>query len=110
MNLSKHNHFTIYNALPYNMKFSNKQQREQPKVIGVVSRLEPIKGMDLVVPAFAEVKKHHPEAKLIVVGDGTQLELMKQQAEMLRVMDSIEWLVDSRKRGCTSGTARWTSY
>lgn len=91
MNLSKHNHFTIYNALPYNMKFSNKQQREQPKVIGVVSRLEPIKGMDLVVPAFAEVKKHHPEAKLIVVGDGTQLELMKQQAEMLRVMDSIEW-------------------
>lgn len=66
--VGRHNHFTIYNSLPYGMKFC---EREHPSninadanvnyrecsvnTIGVVSRLEEIKGMDLVVPAFAEV-------------------------------------------------------
>ena len=37
-------------------------------IIGVVSRLERIKGMDLVIPAFAKVKEEHPDVRLIVVG------------------------------------------
>lgn len=88
---SKRNHFTIYNALPYGMLTCNNRTIVNPKVIGVVSRLEPIKGMDLVIPAFAEVKKHHPEVKLIVVGDGALKSAMVNQAEELHLMDSIEW-------------------
>lgn len=87
----KGNHFTICNALPCGMKTCNNRCDHQPKVIGVVSRLEFIKGMDLVVPAFAEVKKSHPKVKLIVVGDGSLCELMRQQAKDSDVMDSIEW-------------------
>lgn len=87
----KGNHFTIYNALPCGMQTCDNRCNHQANVIGVVSRLEHIKGMDLVIPAFAEVKKTHPEARLIVVGDGTQKTLMVQQAKELGVMDAIEW-------------------
>ena len=86
----KGNHFTIYNALPYGMQTCNNRTIHQPKVIGVVSRLELIKGMDLVIPAFSEVKKLHPEVKLIVVGDGMLKSAMVKQAEELHLMDSIE--------------------
>mgnify|MGYP003289978103 CR=1 FL=1 len=60
--------------------------------IGVVSRLEPIKGMDLVVPAFAEVLKRFPEVRLLVVGDGSLRATMEQQAVELGCADRITWV------------------
>lgn len=51
-----HAHYTIYNALPGYIQISdNKKENNDIITIGVVSRLEHIKGMDLVVPAFAKV-------------------------------------------------------
>ena len=60
--------------------------------IGVVSRLELIKGMDLVVPAFAEVLKRFPEVRLFVVGDGSLRATMEQQAVELGCADRITWV------------------
>ena len=37
--------------------------------------------MDLVVPAFAEVHTRYADTRLLVVGDGSQRQLMEQQAE-----------------------------
>ena len=124
--LGKRNHFTIYNALPAQMRCNvdaNQQsmtainQRPEGAInlakhfnrsaasltgtegayskqntIGVVSRLEPIKGMDLVVPAFAEVLKRFPEVRLLVVGDGSLRATMEQQAEELGCADRITWV------------------
>ena len=59
--------------------------------LGVVSRLEKIKGMDLVIPAFAKVLKQHPETRLIVVGDGSLRSTMEQQAIELGCADHILW-------------------
>ena len=61
-------------------------------ILGVVSRLEPIKGMDLVVPAFAEVLKRFPEVRLLVVGDGSLRATMEQQAAALGCADRITWV------------------
>ena len=97
--LKKHNHFTIYNALPshisiadsleYRLKSeeNNFQQLSMAKpvdnfkqlTIGVVSRLEEIKGMDLVIPAFVKVHAVHANTELLVVGDGSLYKLMKKQ-------------------------------
>ena len=60
--------------------------------IGVVSRLATIKGMDLVVPAFAEVLKRFPEVRLLVVGDGPLRATMEQQAAELGCADRITWV------------------
>ena len=114
--LKKRNHFTIHNCLTRNEERPCHREHEQQKVtrsadveshrvgckkrvlsteqrftLGVVSRLEKIKGMDLVVPAFAEVLKQHPDTRLIVVGDGSQRSTMEQQAKDLGCAEHITW-------------------
>ena len=106
MVLGRRNHFTIYNALPKAtvLQTTDNGQRttdshpdgnSKPytkRTLGVVSRLEPIKGMDLVVPAFAEVLKVHPDTQLLVVGDGSLRASMEQQAVELGCADHIRWV------------------
>ena len=70
-----------------------KSQEPNTKLtLGVVSRLERIKGMDLVVPAFAEVLKAYPETQLLVVGDGTLRASMEEQAAQLGCADHIRFV------------------
>ena len=70
-----------------------KSQEPNTKLtLGVVSRLEPIKGMDLVVPAFAEVLKMYPATQLLVVGDGTLRASMEEQAAQLACADHIRFV------------------
>lgn len=90
--LKRHNHFTIYNTLPKNFSIRQTPRKfGQPVTIGVVSRLETIKGMDLVLPAYAEILKHHPDAKLIIVGDGSLRQSMERQAEALNCSGTVTW-------------------
>lgn len=90
--LRKRNHFTISNALPtyINIRQEKKDFSHSTIVIGVVSRLEKIKGMDLIVPAFDGIRKQHPNVKLLIVGDGALRAEMEQQAEELGI-DDISW-------------------
>lgn len=80
--LGRRNHFTIYNTLPSYITPVDSPRRHPhtPLTIGVVSRLEPIKGMDLVIPVFAEVHRQYPDTHLVVVGDGTLRQTMEKQA------------------------------
>lgn len=71
---------------------SSQKEPSASFVLGVVSRLEAIKGMDLVVPAFAEVLKQHPDTQLLVVGDGSLRASMEQQAMELGYADHITWV------------------
>lgn len=89
------NHFTIYNALP---DYISIREEARPRrngdiiTIGVVSRLEHIKGMDLVVSAFAKVCAASNNVRLLVVGDGSQRELMEESARALCVLDKVEFV------------------
>ena len=96
--LKKRNHFTIHNCLTYNVnrsslnpKLSSLNSKPKCFTLGVVSRLEKIKGMDLVIPAFAEVLKQQPDTRLVVVGDGSLRSAMEQQAIELGCNDNITW-------------------
>ena len=71
---------------------ANSQEPNTKLTLGVVSRLEPIKGMDLVVPALAEVLKVHPDTQLLVVGDGTLRASMEEQAAQLGCADHIRFV------------------
>lgn len=91
--LCKRNHFTIFNALPNYIDFRlQPRQFIEPLTLGVVSRLERIKGMDLVIPAFTRLSKEYPNLKLIIVGDGSLATIMKKQAEENEVSRKIHWL------------------
>lgn len=91
--LHKRNHFTIHNSVPSHISIAEKMRAlSVPSVIGVVSRMEHIKGMDLVVPAFSKVRKIIPDVQLLVVGDGSLLSQMKKQAHDLDVEHAIKWV------------------
>lgn len=89
-------HFTIYNNLPRHIAIveglRSLREAGTPITVGVVSRLEHIKGMDLVVPAFAEAAGRNPQLRLLVVGDGSQRELMERQAAESGLTDRITFL------------------
>ena len=89
-------HFTIYNNIPSHISIlkhpRNPKLLEDEITIGVVSRLEPIKGMDLVVPAFVEAWKKNPSLRLLVVGDGSQRSLMEDQVREAGITDRVEFL------------------
>mgnify|MGYP003290354178 CR=1 FL=1 len=91
--LAKHDHVTIYNSLPEHVALADGARSHLPgqPVIGMVSRMEHIKGVDMVIPAFAEVLKQCPQAHLLVVGDGSLLPGMKDQAAAMGVADKVEW-------------------
>ena len=76
-------HFTIYNCLPSGIDvMSSPEEKTLMKdgivTIGVVGSLVPIKGMDLVLPAFNILTGN---VRLYVIGDGILMEEMKRQAD-----------------------------
>ena len=78
---SRGNHFTLYNCLPAYMPVASAPKAfGRGLTVGVVSRLVAIKGMDLVVPAFASIHAQHPATQLLVTGDGPLLPDMQRQA------------------------------
>ena len=89
----KGNHFTIYNNLPNYIQIATTPKHfRQPMTIGVVSRLERIKGMDLVVPAFYLVHKKYTDTRLLVVGDGSLRPQMEQQVHGCGLSDAVQFV------------------
>lgn len=88
-----HAHYTIYNALPGYIQITNKIRESKDIItIGVVSRLEHIKGMDLVVPAFAQVYEKNKNIRLLVVGDGSLRQQMEDNANKFHLKSNIEFV------------------
>lgn len=85
-------HFTIYNALPSYITVTDKaKQFASPVTVGVVSRLESIKGMDMVVPAFARIHAAFPDVRLLVVGDGSLRPLLEEQVRRTALVRVVEF-------------------
>lgn len=50
------------------------------------------KGFDLALAAFAKILHRFPNARLVIAGDGPELEKLQQQAIALRLVDSVEFV------------------
>ncbi|HMH50159.1 MAG TPA: glycosyltransferase [Candidatus Acidoferrum sp.] len=62
--------------------------RDAP-VVGVVGRLETQKGHVYLLDAWPEVVRAHPDARLLVVGEGSLHEALRRQARDAHVADSV---------------------
>ncbi|ADD39899.1 glycosyltransferase family 4 protein [Stackebrandtia nassauensis] len=58
-------------------------RRPDNRVIVAAGRLEPAKNFAMLIDAFAIVHRHHPEWRLRVVGDGSQLDGLRAQIQRL---------------------------
>jgi len=95
-------HFTIYNAVDVARmddivqsvgrdEIRRSMKIDARKVIGVVGRLRWEKGQKVLLQAMSEVLRRCPDAVLIVVGDGPNLEDLKKMAEGLGIQEHIIW-------------------
>lgn len=63
----------------------------EPPVLATVGRLERYKGHHLVIAAFPEVLRRHPDARLLVVGKGPYEAELRAQAEELGIAAQVEF-------------------
>lgn len=60
-------------------------------VVGTVARLSREKGIDILLKAFAELRKAVPQAHLLIVGDGSQRADLQTLARRLGIGEAITW-------------------
>jgi glycosyltransferase involved in cell wall biosynthesis len=60
--------------------------------IGAVGRLEPVKRFDLLLEAFAAVRKGRPGLRLLIAGDGSLKQELVTAAKRLRLGESCRFL------------------
>lgn len=61
-------------------------------VIGIASRLDPVKGVEYLVDAFAKVVTLFPQARLLLVGNGTCENSLKEQSVKLGIDDKVRFV------------------
>jgi glycosyltransferase involved in cell wall biosynthesis len=72
-----------------------------PKLLAAVGRLEPQKGFDLLIDAFAPIAPHHPDWTLAIWGEGPERAALEARAARQGLGDRV------RFRGLSDGPAGW---
>ena len=57
-----------------------------------IGRLVKWKRVDLLIDAFARIVKSHPDAELLIVGDGPELDNLKRQTTNLHLADYVRFI------------------
>lgn len=60
---------------------------EGARIIGITSRLYPVKGHRVLLDAFAGLASTHPVARLLIVGDGPERAALEARAHQLGIAD-----------------------
>ena len=82
---------TITNGVKDQLDIPNLDQKSKEPTILIAGRVEPEKGFDLAIQAFALIKVAIPDAKLVVLGNGTQIKELASLAEKLGVTESVQF-------------------
>jgi glycosyltransferase involved in cell wall biosynthesis len=81
---------TPVSAQDFTKRFPNAAGR---KVILFMSRLDPKKGIELLLQAFVSVREGEPESLLIIAGDGEDryVQALRKLADELRISQDVLW-------------------
>jgi glycosyltransferase involved in cell wall biosynthesis len=74
-------------------------------IILFLSRLDPKKGLDLLLPAFARARRRYPKATLVVAGNGEEefASHLKKEAQRLGIASDLLWA------GFLTGEEKWAA-
>lgn len=65
--------------------------KSNTRTITCISRLEPGKGQDILIRAFAHISSKVDNLKLKIVGEGDFLTTLRQQVQTLKLQDKVEF-------------------
>ena len=100
--------FAIYNGLDFSPRPVAMEREEffravglnadeNSVVVGIAARLNPVKDIPTLIRAFAKAHALRPELRLLIAGDGAQMEELKRLTAELGVTDTVcfaGWLTD----------------
>ena len=101
--------FTIYNGLDFTprtpamtreayWKSVGLQADEHSVVVGIAARLNPVKDIATLVRGFALAHETCPDLRLLIAGDGEQMDMLKNLARELGVAEQVcfaGWVTDT---------------
>ncbi len=61
-------------------------------VIGIASRLDPVKGLEYLIDAFKKVVMAFPQARLLLVGNGTRENALKEKSVKLGIDEKVRFV------------------
>jgi glycosyltransferase involved in cell wall biosynthesis len=61
------------------------------QIVGIFGRLIEQKGVDVLLDAFVQVRTQHPNAKLLIVGDGRDHAALEAQAQALGLQEAAQF-------------------
>jgi glycosyltransferase involved in cell wall biosynthesis len=67
------------------------RRKEERLQVVAVSRLVRWKGLDYSLKAFAELKKTHPAARFVIVGEGPEQPALQNLARSLQIDDAVQF-------------------
>ena len=80
----------LFPVLERNQKLAKKLKINNAPVIGYISSFSGYEGIDTLIKAFGFVlRKSHPGAKLLLVGDGTQRNNLEKLVEDLNIKENV---------------------
>ena len=86
----------VYNGIENFEILSREQARSElgisldEFVVGALSELHPVKGLDILLEAWSMFAKKH-NAKLLIFGEGEARDELEELAELLEIKDSVEF-------------------
>lgn len=66
--------------------------KDNERMLIFVGRLTPIKGVKFLIEAMALIRQQHPEARLLIVGDGEERQNLEELAEKLNLKKWVSFL------------------
>ena len=78
----------VYNGIPDAQDALTARQWAAPVTLGLVCRLDPLKGVDYLLRAFAALSQRH-DIRLVIVGDGAERTALDRLSKDLGVADQI---------------------
>ena len=81
----------IYRGLDF-PEIKRKKQNSDPISLGFIGRLVKLKGVDLLISAFADLIDEYPHLYLQIIGDGEERQNLEKQVKNLNIQDKVSFL------------------